>query len=158
MLIKAVNESRLLKTIISILLCLTVTAFTMLIKCVEAYAAFPLAIPLVGAGLLLVAGMLVMAGLSFESSNQATLAANQFILDLQYDIPGEYEYEIDEEERQEMVNRLLEHDTTGVITVTTAMWELTKSWVNHYYDVGQNNINRDLYTVVDDIGNIYHIV
>ena len=151
MIIKAVNESRLLKTIISILLCLTVTAFTMLIKCAEAYAAFPLAMPLIGAGLLLVAGLLVMAGLSFESSNQATLAANQFYLDLKYDFPGEYE--IDEEERQAMVNSLLEHDTSGVITVTTAMWELTKSWVNHYYDEGQNNINRDLYTVVDDVGN-----
>ena len=86
MIIKAVNESRLLKTIISLLLCLTVTAFTMLIKCVEVYAAFPLAIPLIGAGLLIVAGLLVMAGLSFESSNQATLAANQYYIDLQHGI------------------------------------------------------------------------
>ena len=158
--VKAVNESRLLKIIVSVILCLTVTAFSIMIKCVEVYAAIPLALPLVGAGLMLVAGILVMAGLTFESQNQATIAANQWYIDLKYSHPGKWGFNrlINEEkelalEDFENIEENIEEINGSVVEVTDNLWNYSKKWVSHYYDEGQNNINRDVYTVVDEEGN-----
>ncbi len=164
MVIKAVNESRLLKIIVSIILCLTVTAFNIMKKCVEVYAAFPLALPLIGAGLLLAAGLLVAAGLTFESQNQATIAANHWYMDLKYSHPGKFGFnriiyeklnEVKELALEEFedIEENIENINGGVVEVTDNLWNYTKEWVNHYYDEGENNINRSAYTVVDDIGN-----
>lgn len=153
MLIKAVNENRLLKVIISIILCLTVTAFTILMKCVEVYA-IPIALPLIGAGLLIGVGILVMAGLSFESTDQATISANNWYIDMKYGKYGRM-LGIGEEERQKALTDFwnMKESSEEIKTVSDDLWNYTKAWVNDTYDEGENNINRDLYTVVDDEGN-----
>lgn len=153
MIIKAINENRLLKTIISILLCLTVTAFTILIKVAEVYAVFPLAIPLIGAGLLIAAGLLIMAGLSFESADQATLASNQWYTELRF---GKYGLpRVSETEREQALTDFMNMQELSeeVTSISDDIWRYTKEWVDNYYDEGENNINRDLYTVEDEYGN-----
>lgn len=147
--IKEVNENRLLKVIISIILCFTVTVFSIYMKCVEVYAAFPLVLPLFGLGLLFVIAILVMAGLTFESVDQATIAANQWYIDLQYGFPG-----ISEIERTTALTDFMQlyGESAIVRTVTDSIWNFTKKWVNYYYDTGQNNINRDVYAVEETSG------
>ena len=142
--IKAINENRLLKVIISIILCFTVTVFSIYIKCVEVYAAFPLVLPLFGLGLLFVIAILVMAGLTFESVDQATIAANQWYIDLKYGFPG-----INEIERTTALTEFMQlyGESDIVKTVTDSIWNFTKKWVDYYYNEGENNINRDVYAV-----------
>lgn len=153
MIIKAVNENRLLKVIISIILCLTVTAFTILMKCEEVYA-IAVALPLIGAGLLIAAGILVMAGLSFESEEQATIASNQWFYDLCSNHKLGRMCGIGKEERQKALTDFwdMKESSEEVKTVTDDLWNYTKAWVNETYDVGENDINRDVYAVVDEYG------